>query len=197
MYSVLRAFTLFTDPTAQNYPAADPRPQRLSLRRHRERRTAERIARRHPRRRNWIGYTPLGQQVANPDGVGGMYFSSRAGQSYPENTIFEALYGNEGDDFLLGNPGAQNFTIDAGSGNDWIISDYNDTFSAFQGSTTYSPGQGTTVYAGDGHDAIQGGFRNDWIDAGPGHDQVRGNEGRDYINGGSGKDVRTSCGAIF
>lgn len=138
---------------------------------------------------NWTGYAPLGSLIYHSStDVGGMYFISRAGQPYPENTIFEALYGNEGDDFLLGNPGAENFTIDAGAGNDWIISDYNDKFSAFQGSTTYTPGQGTTVYAGAGHDAVQGGFRHDWIDANTGHDQVTGLEGRDYINGGSGND---------
>ncbi|MDO8703728.1 MAG: calcium-binding protein [Sulfuricaulis sp.] len=138
--------------------------------------------------KNWTGYAPLGQKLTNPGGVGGMYFISRAGQPYPADTIFEVLYGKEGDDFLLGNPGAQNFTLDAGSGNDWIISDYNDEYSAYQSTTPYTPGQGTTVYAGAGHDAVQGGFRNDWIDANTGHDQVIGLEGCDYINGGSGND---------
>lgn len=144
--------------------------------------------------KNRTGYAPLGtlSYHDSTQDVGGMYFISRAGQGFPDGTRFDALIGNDGDDFLLGNPGGtDNFYIDAGSGNDWVISDYNDQYSTFQSSTTYTPGDGVIIDAGLGHDAIQGGFRDDYMETGAGHDQAMGLEGSDYIDGDTGNDWLT------
>ena len=82
---------------------------------------------------NWAGYVPYGQKIYadSATSVGGMFFISRAGQPHPANTIFDALYGEDGDDYLLGNPGGHDFLIDGGQGNDWIIADYNFDYGSF------------------------------------------------------------------
>ncbi len=48
---------------------------------------------------NWTNYVAYGQKVYHDPAldVGGMYFISRFGQPYPENTVFDALYGEGGD----------------------------------------------------------------------------------------------------
>ncbi len=148
---------------------------------------------------NWAGYVAYGQTVYADlaTSVAGMFFISRAGQPYPENTIFDALYGEGGDDYLLGNPGGHDFIIDGGAGNDWIVADYNFDYASFRSTTDYATlNSGVTIYGGDGHDAILGGLQGDVIVAGTGHDQIFADpdgevgiaEGEDYIEGGLGND---------
>ncbi len=148
---------------------------------------------------NWTNYVAFGQKVYHDPAldVGGMFFISRFGQPYPENTIFDALFGEGGDDYLLGNPGGHDFLIDGGSGNDWIVADYNFDYVSFRSTTDYAAlNTGVTIHGGDGNDAILGGLQGDVIVAGAGHDQVFADpdgevgvaEGEDYIDGGDGND---------
>ncbi len=66
---------------------------------------------------NWSSYAAYGQKVYADiaTSVAGMFFISRAGQPFPSNTVFDALYGEGGDDYLLGNPGGHDFLIDGGT----------------------------------------------------------------------------------
>jgi|GEM_PF-884799 len=148
---------------------------------------------------NWTNYVAFGQKVYHDPAtdVGGMFFISRLGQPYPENMIFDALYGEGGDDYLLGNPGGHDFRIDGGAGNDWIVADYNFDYVSFRSTTDYAGlNTGATISGDDGNDAILGGLQGDAIDAGTGHDQVFADpdgdvgvaDGEDYIEGGSGND---------
>ena len=148
---------------------------------------------------NWYDYAAYGQKLYHDPAldVGGMFFISRFGQPFPSGTIFDALYGEAGDDYLLGNPGGHDFLIDGGAGSDWIVADYNFDYVSFRSTTDYAALQtGVTIYGGDGNDAILGGLQGDVIDAGAGHDQVFADpegevgvaDGEDYIEGGSGND---------
>ena len=144
--------------------------------------------------KNWLNYNALGtlQSATELGGAGGLWHFARPAD---DPRVFHIINGNDGHDFLLGNPGGTNIRLDGGIGNDWLIADYNFEWTDFRSITDYTlPAPGATLLGGAGHDAILGGLRADWIEAGSGHDQViadpdtdvgTGN-GKDYIDGGTG-----------
>ena len=101
----------------------------------------------------------------------------------------EFLKGGKSDDF-----------IDAGSGNDLIVSfggwdvlngeAGRDRIYAGSGDDVVDGGSGNDLlYGGSGFDDIVGGTGNDKIFGGSGNDNVQGGANNDWISGGSGNDV--------
>ncbi|WP_355582585.1 putative Ig domain-containing protein [Xanthomonas cannabis] len=110
--------------------------------------------------------------AAEPDGVTGtngvFAFGGGVGDTH---TIGVSLYGEEGDDVLIGGAGSD--LLDGGTGNDVISG---------------SAGQ-DVVFGGDGDDLLSGGTGNDRLDGGEGTDEIYGEAGADVIDGGAGNDV--------
>ncbi|MBB4591541.1 putative Ig domain-containing protein [Xanthomonas cannabis] len=110
--------------------------------------------------------------AAEPDGVTGtngvFAFGGGVGDTH---TIGVSLYGEEGDDVLIGGAGSD--LLDGGTGNDVISG---------------SAGQ-DVVFGGDGNDLLSGGTGNDRLDGGEGTDEIYGEAGADVIDGGAGNDL--------
>jgi hypothetical protein len=86
-------------------------------------------------------------------------------------TYAEYLYGEGGDDIIIGNDGDD--YCDGGGGNDDIDGNAGDD----------------TIYGGAGNDSLKGGDGDDTIYGGDGIDNISGGAGDDFIDGGAGGDV--------
>ena len=96
----------------------------------------------------------------------------------------KAIYGLDGDDFIIGPGRPQEIYIYGGIGDDWIYGRSLDSTSAL------GPidGPGARLFGEAGNDALVGTELDDWIIGGPGHDQIHASEGSDHLEGGSGND---------
>ncbi|MGP3699476.1 calcium-binding protein [Rhodobacter sp. NSM] len=88
--------------------------------------------------------------------------------------------GGTGNDWLLGNDGAD--TISGGSGNDWL--------KGYAGSDRLIGGSGAdSILGGRGTDVLLGGSGNDQLAGEEGHDRLFGGLGRDFLSGGADRDA--------
>jgi Ca2+-binding RTX toxin-like protein len=92
----------------------------------------------------------------------------------------KTLYGNVGDDTIVG-----------GTGNDTLFGNWgNDIISGGAGNNLLFGGRGNDMLSGgSGADTIHGQLDNDNIDGAGGNDQLYGGSGTDIITGGSGADL--------
>ncbi|GEM_PF-2925878 len=90
----------------------------------------------------------------------------------------EVIHGGDGDDYLAGggavaHPLDQADSIDAGSGNDYVLGNGGDDY----------------LLGGSGNDTIYGGVGIDNIWGGDGDDILYGQDGNDRLTGGAGRDI--------
>ncbi|MES9822807.1 MAG: LamG-like jellyroll fold domain-containing protein [Candidatus Thiodiazotropha endolucinida] len=120
--------------------------------------------------------------------------------------INDDLYGEDDDDYILGNAGNDDLyggngrdTIDGGADNDTISGgNHEDTIygglgddyiDGDSGRDYIDGGEGNdTIYGGTYGDTVYGGIGNDYISAQTGHDTVYGGDGDDTIYGGDDND---------
>lgn len=115
----------------------------------------------------------------------------------------------DGDDTIASGPTYFAFSIDAGAGNDSIMTSYGDdmVFGGAGNDYLFSPGGNDYLAGGEGHDTVvyaghwwatlAGGPGNDYIADFGGHASISGDEGddvlvgtgRDYFVGGGGHDL--------
>lgn len=118
-------------------------------------------------------------QFVTVQGMGGddRISTSRVGIQPPGVRV--TVYGDDGNDTLIGGLGTESFF--GGAGNDLIL--------AGAGNNFIDAGAGDDrVFAGDGNDTVLGGAGNDTIDGGGGNDDLRGGLGNDTLKGGPGSD---------
>ncbi|MGD8475608.1 MAG: matrixin family metalloprotease, partial [Burkholderiales bacterium] len=99
-------------------------------------------------------------------------------ESYNYTGVF--LYGDDGDDIIMGHSGAD--IVDGGEGDDTIMT--------YRGADEISGGGGNDfIVSGSGADRVWGDDGNDQIVAGGGADEVYGGKGNDVLKGEDGMDV--------
>ncbi|MBC7854561.1 MAG: cadherin domain-containing protein [Pirellulaceae bacterium] len=98
----------------------------------------------------------------------------------PRVSLRVELYGEGGDDLLIG-----------GSGRDLLVGgEGNDRLEGNRGDDRMDGGNGNDYMKGlDGHDRLFGGNGNDTICGGAGNDLVLGGDGNDWLYGGEGMDM--------
>jgi Ca2+-binding RTX toxin-like protein len=108
------------------------------------------------------------------------------------------LYGNAGNDTVIGGSGVDN--IEGGTGNDYLYgqegddvingAEGKDTLYGDEGNDTLSGGDGNDdLYGWDGNDALNGGIGDDYIEGWIGEDIITGGEGNDTLYGDAGNDI--------
>ena len=97
----------------------------------------------------------------------------------------------DGDDLLDGGTGTVVGRIDAGLGDDKVLSGKaNDTVLGDSGNDLLVLGNGADVgRGGSGDDILRGGGGGDKLQGNDGDDLLRGGKGNDLVNGGSGDDI--------
>jgi len=118
----------------------------------------------------------------------------------------EMMYGNDANNHIVGNGGADFInggagqdTLEGGDDNDHIYGNGLAGVGAADGGDSILGGAGhdyingnagnDTISGGDGNDRIQGGQDDDLINGDVGVDQINGNLGNDTIHGGDGNDL--------
>jgi len=118
----------------------------------------------------------------------------------------EMMYGNDANNHIVGNGGADFInggagqdTLDGGDDNDHIYGNGLGVAGSADGGDSILGGAGhdyingnagnDTISGGDGNDRIQGGQDNDLINGDAGQDQINGNLGNDTVHGGDGNDL--------
>lgn len=115
-----------------------------------------------------------------------------------QTTVAIFLFGENGDDLLLGgsgndtlNGGGGNDLLRGGSGQDWMVgSTGNDTLYGGDGTDFLHGSAGDNLlYGEDGNDRLTGGTGNDTLFGGNGNDTLIGWTGADVMDGGEGSDL--------
>ena len=117
-----------------------------------------------------------------------------------DNSLSLNFVGSDSIDFLGDASSTSKQIVDAGGGNDVIITGTGDDFvNAGTGNDNINTGVGNDIVLGDGgddeiitgagDDVVLGGQGDDVIITGAGNDVVRGGQGDDFINTGAGNDT--------
>jgi len=119
------------------------------------------------------------------------------GEMFYGNDANNHIVGNGGADFING--GAGQDTLDGGDDNDHIYGNGLGVAGSADGGDSILGGAGhdyingnagnDTISGGDGNDRIQGGQDDDLIHGDAGYDQINGNLGNDTIHGDDGNDI--------
>lgn len=99
----------------------------------------------------------------------------------------KTFFGSSKSDFIFS--GKSNNKIETGSGNDIVISGYDQISKNARMTQIVDLGSGNDIFIGGNEsDIVDGGGGNDTLQSGSGHDHLTGGQGNDILEGGAGND---------